>query len=300
MNPSDPADPSDPSDPSDPADPLGLMDRVVLVTGAGRGLGRSYADCLASHGAWIVVHDGGVDKDGRGSDAACAEQVAEALRADGGTAVAVTEVLRDAASCQRVVAAAREHYGRLDGLIHSAGLVGWADPTTVDEATYATLTGVNSDAAFWLCSAALPVMREQGFGRIVLTTSGWALEPSQGADELALYCLGKGAQFGLGMALAKGAGHPEIRTNVIAPVANTRMYNGQVAAGRLRPEMVAGAVTWMASPACTLTGMLVRAADGEITLARITNLASRTLGGAAGDPVAAGGALAEMAAAAEI
>lgn len=284
---------------SDPAEALGLEDRVVLVTGAGRGLGRCYADCLARHGAWVVVHDGGVDKEGNNPDPSCAEAVAEELRAAGRTAIAVTEVLRDASACRRVVDAAIERFGRLDGLIHSAGLVAWSDAAAVDEALYATVSSVNSDAAFWLCSAALPVMRDQGFGRIVLTTSGWALESSEGSDELALYCLGKGAQFGLAVALAKGAGHPDILTNLIAPVANTRMYSGQVPEGRLRPEMVAGAVTWMASPACRLSGMLVRAADGALTLARVTNLASRALGAAAPDPVAAGAAIAAMAAEAE-
>lgn len=263
---------------------IGLEGRVVLVTGAGRGLGRVYASCLAQQGARVVVHDAGVAEDGRDPDPSCAEQAAEEISAAGGTAVAVTELLQGAGSCRRVVAAALERFGRLDALIHSAGLVVWRDPVAVDEDLYARLSSVNNEAAFWLCHAALPAMRARGFGRIVLTTSGWALGPYVGAGELALYCHGKGAQFGLAMALAKNAGDPEIRTNLLAPVANTRMYKGEVPAGRLSADLVAGAATWLASPACGLTGCLVKAQDGDLSLTRLVDVATRSLGEAAAEP----------------
>ena len=274
---------------------LGLDGRVILVTGAGRGLGRSYVTTLARHGAQVVVHDGGVDDEGNAPDPDCAAQVAEEIAAAGGTALAVTEVLTDAESCRRVVAATLDRFGRLDGLIHNAGLVAWRDPTKVDQALYDRLSAVSSDAAFWLCHAVLPAMRSQGYGRIVLSTSGWALTPSTGSERLVLYCLGKGAQYGLGMALANAAGDPGILTNLIAPVANTRMYSGDVPPGRLRPEWVAGAVAWLASPACQVSGCLVRAADGTVTLSQMTDVVSRTLGEAAADPLATGAALTEMA-----
>jgi NAD(P)-dependent dehydrogenase (short-subunit alcohol dehydrogenase family) len=273
---------------------LGLEGRAVLVTGAGRGRGRAYAACLARHGARVVVHDAGVDEDGTNPEPGCAETVAEELRDAGGAAVAVTEVLRDGASCRRAVAAAFDAFGRLDALIHNAGLVVWRNPAEVDEALYATLSGVNNEAAFWLCSAALPAMRAAGFGRIVLTTTSWALVPSEGSDELVLYSHGKGAQLGLAMALAKGAGHPGILTNAIAPVANTRMFKGTIPHDRFKPELVAGAVAWLASPACTLSGCLVRVSDGTLALVRLTDVATRDLGAAAADPAAAGAALAEM------
>jgi NAD(P)-dependent dehydrogenase (short-subunit alcohol dehydrogenase family) len=280
---------------ADVAGGLDLKNRVVLVTGAGRGLGEAYATCLARHGAHVVVHDAGVNEDGGDPNPTCAARVADALLAEGGSALAVTEVLRSAASCRRVVAAALDRFGRLDGLIHNAGLVVWRDPALVDEDLYATLSSVNNDAAFWLCSAALPAMRAQGFGRIVLSTSGWALQPSTGSDELVLYTHGKGAQFGLAMGLAQGAGHPGILTNLIAPVAKTRMFRGAVPSGQLRPELVAGAVAWMASPACTLTGCIVQARNGTLTLTRLAAVGTRDLGEAACDPVAAGMALAGLA-----
>ena len=279
---------------SAPTESLGLEGRVVLVTGAGRGLGRAYAETLARQGAQVVLHDGGVDQLGGSPDPSVAEAVAEGIRAEGGQAKAVTEVLSDAASCRRVVAAALESQGRLDGLIHSAGLVIRGDLADLEEPEVATSNAVNSEAAIWLCAAALPAMRAQGYGRIVLTTSGWGLTPSKGSDRLTLYSHGKGAQFGLAMALAEGAGHEDIKTNAISPIANTRIFTGPVDEGRLRPEMVAGAVVWLASPACKLTGCLVKAADGEVEIQKIATVASRTLGEAAADPVATGAALRSM------
>ena len=112
---------------------LGLRDRVILVTGAGRGLGKTYAALLAKHGANVVVHDGGLDEDGGNPDPSVAESVADDIRANGGSALPITELLHDSESCRHIVAAAVDHFGRLDGLIHSAGLVDRHDPPEVDE-----------------------------------------------------------------------------------------------------------------------------------------------------------------------
>lgn len=273
---------------------LDLDGRVVLVTGAGRGLGFAYAASLARHGALLAVHDGGVDEGGSESDSTVAKSAVEAIQLDGGTAFAIPEVISDAESCHRIVEATLEEFGRIDGLIHNAGLVVWKDPAQVDEKLYGKLSAVNNDAAFWLCSSALPAMREQGFGRIVLTTSGWALEPSPGSDELVLYSQGKGAQLGIAMALANGAGHPGILTNVISPVANTRMMRADISAGRFRPELVAGIVTWMASPACSFSGRIVRAGDGKISLTHLTDVGEVNLGDSASDPSVAAAALLKL------
>ena len=279
---------------------LGLTDRVVLVTGAARGIGRAYAEVLARNGAWVALHDAGVDYDGREANPQCAVDAATELTDRRLRAIAFTTLLDRPESCRQLVREVCDRFGRLDAMIHNAGIVPWRDPALVDQDLYERSASVNNESAFWLTSAALPIMRAQEFGRIVLTTSGWALEPANGSDELALYAHGKGAQLGLAMALARGAGHSNILTNLIAPVANTRILRRPVPQGRYRPEAVAGAVAWLASPLCNLTGCLVRASDGELALSRFVTTESRNIGAGADDPLAAGEAISAMAQAAGI
>lgn len=274
---------------------LDLEGRVILITGAARGLGRAYANLLARHGAHIGVHDAGVNLEGSIVDPMFAKKTTGELLAEGLTAAAFIILLNGASSCRRLIFHVVKRFGRLDALIHNAGIVSWRDPAAVDPESFARSSRVNNEAAFFLTSAALQFMRERGFGRLVFTTSGWALQPASGSDELARYAHGKGAQFGLAMALARGAGHPNIRTNVIAPVAATRILRGTPPANALRPEAVAGAVAWLASPACTVTGCLVRASSGVLTLSRLVDVQSRNLGPEADDPVTAGAAISSMA-----
>jgi NAD(P)-dependent dehydrogenase (short-subunit alcohol dehydrogenase family) len=277
------------------ANDLGLTDRVVLITGAARGIGRAYAEVLARHGASVALHDAGVDHDGRRPDPQIAKDAATEFTQQGLKAVAFSGLLDGRETCQQLVRTVFQRFGRLDGIVHNAGVVLWCDPALVDSDLYARSNSVNNGAAFWLAAAALPLMRANGFGRIVLTTSGWAFEPSNGSDELVLYAHGKGAQLGLAMALARGAGHSNILTNVIAPVAKTRILRRTVPEGRYRPEAVAGAVAWLVSPVCNVTGCIVRASDGKLALARLENAASCDLGAGADDPVLAGEALSRMA-----
>jgi NAD(P)-dependent dehydrogenase (short-subunit alcohol dehydrogenase family) len=274
---------------------LGLKDRVILVTGAARGLGLAYALALAKAGAAVAMNDAGVDKEGHNPDPAPLEQAARGLSDQGFDVLAVNHLLAGLASGRELIARVLQWKGRLDGLVHNAGQVPILDPCDVDEAVYQGYMGVAADAAFGLAAGALEVMRRQHYGRIVLTSSGWALLPSPGSGELALYALGKAAQVGLALALAEGGGHPDIKTNVIVPVAKTRIFRAEVPEGRLRPEMVAGAVAWLASPACTVNGRLVEARDGRIALFSVLRGETRELGEAAADPRSTGEAIAALA-----
>ena len=235
------------------------------------------------------MQDAGVAQDGSCADPAVVETAAAAI--GDGEVVPLAGRPDDAAGCREAVDFTLTRFGRIDGLIHNAGLVIWADMTEVDQPGYETMTGVSVAAPFWLVQAALPHMRAAGFGRIVLTTSNWALHPHEGAERLTLYCLGKGAQFGLAMALANSAGHRDICVNALSPVAKTRIYTAQAAPGRLRPDAVAGTVTWLMSPGCGLTGRLLKVADGRSSLAAVAELAGTDLGEDAADPDKCGAAL---------
>jgi NAD(P)-dependent dehydrogenase (short-subunit alcohol dehydrogenase family) len=241
-------------------------EQVVLVTGAGRGLGRAYALSLAERGARVLVHDGGVAPDGAGFDHAPADAVVAEIQRAGGTPAAAYDDLGFSEGCDAVVAAAVERFGRLDTLIHSAGISIHRQLEETDDETWTRLVQVNAEAAFWLARAAFPIMRAQRYGRIVLTISGHAMYPDASSAELVAYAATKAAQFGLMNGLA-AAGEPHgIRTNAISPVAATRMYTRDVPPGELTPEQVAPGVVFLASRQCQLSGVVLRAANGRFSV----------------------------------
>ncbi|MGI9374235.1 MAG: hypothetical protein ACR2OJ_17250, partial [Hyphomicrobiales bacterium] len=114
------------------------------------------------------------------------------------------------------------------------------------------------------------------------------------SDRMVLYCHGKSAQLGLGLGLANAAGDDNIYTNLISPVANTRMYAGDVPEGKLLPESVAGIVAWLASPACSVTGKIIDARDNTLSIYEVTKSDALDLGAGATDLVACGKAIEEI------
>ncbi len=241
-------------------------DQVVLVTGAGRGLGLAYARLFAERGAALVVHDAGVALDGSGADPTIADRVANDLRSHGARVEAAYDDLGTRNGCRATVAVAVERLGRVDALVHSAGLALRARVEDVDETFLRRSMAVNLEAAFWLVQAALPTMRRQSYGRIVLTSSGHGLETDSTVDDLVPYGAAKGGQFGLMNELV-AVGRPHgILVNAISPVAATRMYSRQAARGERTPEQVAPGVVFLASRACMFSGVVLAAADGRFSL----------------------------------
>lgn len=237
--------------------------QVVLVTGAGRGLGRSHALAFGERGGLVVVHDAGVAQDGSGGDPAVADAVVEEIQQRGGQAVAAYENLATAGACRAIVERIEREQGRLDVLVHNAGLVRFAKLADTDEVLWRLLMAVNLEAPVWISQAALPLMARRGYGRIVVTISGHGLFPSYDVHDVAAYSMTKAALFGLTNQLAaEGAPHG-ITANAISPVAATRIYRTQVEPGTVTPEQITPGVLYLASERCQMNGMVLRAADGR-------------------------------------
>ena len=240
-------------------------DRVVLVTGAGRGLGAAYARAFAARGASVVVHDAGVEADGTGEDPAVAQAIADEI---GG--VACVENLETEAGCRRTIDFVLARFGRIDAVVQNAGLVAWEELEQADR-SWDRLRRVNIDAPFHLTRMAFGPMRERGYGRFVFTTSGRAMAMDRTRPGLAAYAVGKMAHFAL-MIVTAAEGEPHgILANAVAPAARTRMLTREVEPGELEPEQVAPGVLFLASEQCTFSGKVLEAAGGEFDVARWTS-----------------------------
>ena len=237
-------------------------DRVVLVTGAGRGLGAAYARAFAERGASVVVHDAGVEPDGSGGDPSVAEAVADEI---GG--VACFENLEEPHAGTRVVELVLERLGRLDVVIQNAGLVIWEELDVADR-SWDRMRKISIDAAFEITRAAFRAMKSQGYGRFVFTTSGRAMAVERTRPGLAAYAVAKMAQFGLMIVTAAEGGEHGIGSNAISPAAATRVLVREVAPGELEPEQVVPGVLFLASEQCTFSGKVLEAAGGEFDVAR--------------------------------
>jgi NAD(P)-dependent dehydrogenase (short-subunit alcohol dehydrogenase family) len=242
-------------------------DRTVLVTGAGRGLGAAYAQALAARGAAVVVHDAGVEPDGTGGDPSIADAVVARIEAEGGTAAACYENLDSEAGCLATVEFALGRFGRLDVVINNAGLLVWEELEAAHR-SWDRMRRVNVDAPFHVTRAAFPVMKEQGYGRFVFTTSGRAMSVERTRPGLAAYAVGKMAHFALMIVTAREGEPHGVLANAVAPAAATRMLTRPVEPGDLEPEQVAPGVLFLASERCTVSGRVLEAAGGEFDVAR--------------------------------
>ena len=238
--------------------------RVVLVTGAGRGLGAAYARAFAERGASVVVHDAGVERDGSGGD----PSIADALAAEiGANAVAAYENLEDRGAGEALVEGALERFGRLDVVIHNAGLVIWEE---IEDAhrSWDRMRKISVDAPFFITQAAWPAMKEAGYGRLVFTTSGRAMAVDRTRPGLAAYAVAKMAAVGL-MFVTAAEGEPHgILANAVAPAAATRVFTRPTQPGELEPEQVVPGVVYLASEECRVNGKVLEAGGGEFDVAR--------------------------------
>jgi NAD(P)-dependent dehydrogenase (short-subunit alcohol dehydrogenase family) len=242
---------------------LRFDDRVAVVTGGGRGLGRSYALLLASRGAKVVVNDSGGSLTGDSADTTPAADVVAEIAAAGGEAVACTESVATAAGGRAIVETALEHYGRLDVLVHNAGIVRRGSLTEMTIEDFDAVLDVHLRGAFHVVRPAFPVMCGAGYGRVVLTSSIGGL---YGNHEVANYAAAKAGIIGLSNVVALEGEAAGVKSNVIVPGAVTRMAAGldTSAYPPMEPELVAPTVGWLAHESCTVNGEIFAAIAGRV------------------------------------
>lgn len=247
---------------------LRFDNRVVVITGAGRGLGRAYALLLAARGAKVVVNDPGGSLKGEGADANPAQDVVREIEAAGGQAVACTESVATPEGGQAIVRCAMDHFGSVDILIHNAGNVrrGSMKDMSVDD--FEAVLDVHLRGAFHVVRPAFPLMCKAGYGRIVLTSSIGGLYGSAGVVN---YCVSKAAMIGLANTVAVEGAAEGVKCNLIVPAAVTRMAEGRDTSmyPPMEPHLVAPTVGWLAHETCSISGEMLISIAGRVARAFI-------------------------------
>jgi NAD(P)-dependent dehydrogenase (short-subunit alcohol dehydrogenase family) len=248
---------------------LRFDDRVAVITGGGRGLGRAYALLLAAQGAKVIVNDPGGSIAGDGTDAAPADEVVREIIAAGGDAVASTESVTTPAGGNAIIDTALERYGRIDVIVHNAGNVRGGSLKVMSYDDFEAVVDVHLRGAFHVVRPAFPLMCQAGYGRIVLTSSIGGL---YGNDEVANYAVAKAGVIGLSnVAAIEGAAHG-VKSNVIVPAAVTRMAEGidTSAYPPMGPDLVAPVVGWLAHESCAVSGEIFIALAGRVARAVVS------------------------------
>jgi NAD(P)-dependent dehydrogenase (short-subunit alcohol dehydrogenase family) len=248
---------------------LRFDDRVAVVTGAGRGLGREYALLLAARGARVVVNDAGVSLTGDSPEAAPAHAVVDEIVSAGGQAVASTDSVATAAGGRDIIDTAIAHYGRLDILIHNAGTVRRGSLRELSGEDFDAVLDVHLRGAYHVVCPAFPLMCDAGYGRVVLTSSIGGLYGNHG---VANYAAAKAGILGLCNVVALEGAAAGVACNAIIPGAVTRMAEGldTSAYPPMGPDLVAPVVGWLAHETCSVTGEYLVAIAGRIARAVIT------------------------------
>ncbi|KAH7058376.1 MaoC like domain protein [Linnemannia elongata] len=235
--------------------------RVVIVTGAGGGLGRSHALAFGARGASVVVNDLGASHTGEGASSRAADVVVEEIRAAGGKAVANYDSVLDG---EKIVETAMKAFGRVDIVINNAGILKDVSFARMTDQQWDLIFQVHVDGAYKVLKAAWPIFRKQKFGRIINTTSAAGLYGNFGQ---ANYSAAKLALVGLTQTLALEGKRDNIHCNVIAPMAASRMTETVLPPdmlASLKPEMVTPLVEYLCHEDTTETGSIFEVGAGFV------------------------------------
>lgn len=239
--------------------------RVAVITGAGRGLGRTYALLLASRGAKVVVNDIGADLNGEGVDASPAQQVVREIKAAGGEAIACTDSVATPEGGKAIIDTALNRYGRIDILISNAGNLRYGTMKEISREDFESVLDVHLWGAFNVVRPAFPLLCKAGYGRIVLTSSISGLYAN--LRGVANYAVAKTSMIGLCNVLALEGAAEGVKCNIIAPGSVTRMgaaLDTTHYPETMGPEMVAPAVGWLSHESCSITGEILTSIAGRI------------------------------------
>ncbi len=254
-----------------------LEGKVVAITGAGNGIGRATALLLAREGAKVVVNDVGSARDGSGTSTAFADAVVEAIRTAGGSAVANYDTVATAEGAKAVVGSAKREYGRLDVLINNAGILRDKTIANMTPDLWQAVLDVHLSGTFFCTQAAASLMRDQGGGRIVNTTSVSGLLGNFGQ---ANYAAAKAGVYGLTRTASIELQRYGIRVNAVAPLAKTRLTEDLPMFAKiedtLSPEHVAPVHLYLSSELSgERTGLVIGVAGARLCVFKVVESAGR-------------------------
>lgn len=252
--------------------------KVAIVTGAGIGLGRSHALGLAARGAKVVVNDLGVAADGQGRSSAAAESVVAEIIAAGGEAIAHGADVSSESDVKDMVQQAMDKWGRIDILINNAGILRDKTFSKMTLEDFKKVVDVHLIGTATVTHTVWPIMREQGYGRIVLTASSSGLYGNFGQSN---YGAAKAAMMGLMNVLHLEGARDNIRVNTLAPTATTRMteelFTPEVGE-LLRPETITPGVLYLVSEDAP-SRVILGAGGGSFAQTRVYETKGITLAG---------------------
>lgn len=244
--------------------------RVAIVTGAGGGLGRVYALDLAARGASVVVNDPGGPRDGSGHGSSTpARKVVDEIKAAGGEAVASYDSVATPEGGENIVNCALDNYGTVDILINNAGILRDKSFAKMEPDAWQAVIDVHLNGAYHVTRPAFKIMREKGYGRIIMTTSVAGLYGNFGQTN---YSAAKMGLVGLMNTLKIEGAKYNIRVNTVSPLATSRLNEDVLPADlldKLKPEFVSPLVLFLCSERCRVSGNIYNAGMGHFNRAAI-------------------------------